>query len=136
MSDNEKDDHTRVQARLTRVLDRLEDARRLKRERLLARAGMILPGPRVSLKAILDTYADELEAQGGTDAPRLRRLNARILGFFGEHKPAPLSKDDLMDLRRWVLADTKSGGDLYRRASFVGGSIPPAATITHGGIVL
>ena len=74
MADNEKDDHTRVQAKLGL------DARRLKRERLLARAGMILPGPRVSLKAILDTYADELEAQGGSDAPRLRRLNARVLG--------------------------------------------------------
>ena len=103
----------------TRVLDRLEDARRLKRERRLARAGMILPGPRVLLKTILDTYADELEAQGGTDAPRLRRLNARILGFFGEHKPAPLGKDDLLALRKWVLSDTKSGGDLYRRACVV-----------------
>jgi hypothetical protein len=47
----------------TRVLDRLEDARRLKRERRLARAGMILPGPRVLLKTILDTYAD-MESNG------------------------------------------------------------------------
>ena len=121
----------------TRVLDRLEDARRLKRERLLARAGMILPGPRVSLKAILDTYADELEAQGGTDVPRLRRLNTRILGFFGEHKPAPLGKDDLLALRKWVLTDTKenSSGERATAALYwmacLPGHVPAAVNRTQ-----
>jgi integrase len=103
----------------TRVLDRLEDARLLKRQRMLAKAGMILPGPRVSLKAILDAYADELEAQGSNDAPRLRRLMKRITDFFGEHRPAPLEKEDLLPFRKWVLEETDSRGDLYRRACVV-----------------
>ncbi len=100
----------------TRVFDRLDDARRLKRERILTGKGLALPGPRRNLKAILDAYADGLEAEGGSDIPRLRRLFKRILKFFGQHHPAPLTKEDLLSLRKWVLQETKSGGDLYRRA--------------------
>lgn len=101
----------------TRVFDRLDDARRLKRERILTGKGLTLPGPRRNLKTILDAYADELEAEGGSDVPRLRRLFGRVLKFFGQHHPAPLTKENLLSLRKWVMSEeTKSDGDLYRRA--------------------